>query len=400
MRVFAAPGLSPRGRQLLWGMLIVGAAVRLVVAFTTRGVDADIEAYEMVWDAVGEKPLELYSLTTTAFPHWPYPSLFVPWIALSGGLHDLTGLRFDGLVQVAPIAADLALVWVVQAFLGQRGASETTRLAAAALVALGTSFVFISGYHGQIDALAILPPILALWYWDRAGPERSAVVAGVLIGVGGAIKFPPLMLLFALLPTARSIREGAVLISSAAGVVLLSLAPFLLADFDATSEALRANKGLPGFGGISLVLQPDLAGAWLGTNRTVEMSSLSESLYDRAGLLSGAIVLAAGAVAFWLRLPPVNAAVLLFLAVYALAANFAFQYLVAGLVVFLMAGRLRAVAALQLAVLIPTVILYVHERRDLALHNVYTPIMIAVWAAFLVALVLYLRQLWQQHQPA
>lgn len=380
-------------------MLAVGAVARLVVAFATRGIDADIEAYEMVWDALGDKPLELYSLTTTDFAHWPYPSLFVPWIALSGGLHDLTGLRFDGLVQVAPIAADLALVWIVQAFLGQRGASETTRLGAAGLVAFGTSFVFISGYHGQIDALAILPPILALWYWDRAGPERSAVLAGVLIGIGGAIKFPPLMILFALLPTARSIREGAVLIGSAAGVVLLSLAPFLLADFDATSEALRANKGLPGFGGLSLVLQPDLSGAWLGTNPEVELSSLSEWLYDRAGVLSAAIVLAAGAIAFWLRLPPISAAVLLFLAIYALAANFAFQYLVAGLAVFLLAGRIRAVAALQLAVLIPTVLLYVRERRDLDLHYVYTPIMIAVWVAFVVALVLYLRQLWQQRQP-
>jgi hypothetical protein len=381
-------------------MLAVGLIGRLIVAFATRGIGQDIQAYEMVWDALGEQPLELYSLTTTDFAHWPYPAGFVPWIAVSGWVHDLTGLRFDGVIQVAPIAADLALAWGVQAFLGQRGASETTRLAAAALVAFGPSFAFISGYHGQLDALAILPPLLALWYWDRAGPERSAVIAGVLIGIGGAIKFPPLVILFALLPTARSIREGAVLFSSAAGVVLLPLAPFLVADFDATSEALRANKGLPGFGGISLLLQPDLAGAWLGTNPGVEMSSLTEWLYDRAGLLSGAIVLVAGAVAFRWRLSPINAAVLIFLAIYALAANFAFQYLVAGLAVFLLAGRLRAVAALQLAVLVPTVLMYARERRDLPLQDVYTPIMIAVWVAFLVALVWYLRQLWQQRQPA
>lgn len=399
-RSFSAPALSPQGRRLLWGMLVAGVIARLVVAFATRGVGPDIRAFEMVWDALGEQPLELYSLTTTDVSRWPYPPGFVPWIAMSGWLHDLTGLRFDGLIQIAPVMSDLALAWVVQAFLGQRGASESTRLAAAALVVFGPSFAVISGYHGQLDALAILPPLLGLWYWDRAGPKRSAVTAGVLIGIGGAIKFPPLVLLFALLPTARSVREGAVLVSSAAGVVLLSVAPFLVAEFDATSEALRANKGLPGFGGISLVLQPDLAGAWLGTNPGVEMSSLSESLYDRAGLLSGGVVLAAGAVALWWRLSPVAAAVLIFLAIYALAPNFAFQYLVAGLAVFLLAGRLRAVAALQAAVLIPTLLLYVRERRDLPLHDVYTPLMIAVWLAFVVALVWYLRQLWQDHRLA
>lgn len=398
-QIFGAPPLSRSGLRLLWAMLALGAVGRVAVAFATLGVGPDIDAYVRVWAALQERPLELYALTTDEFPRWPYPSGFALWIAVSGWLNDLTGLRFDGLVQLAPIAADLALAWMVQAFLGQRGASERTRLVAAALVVFGPSFFFISGYHGQIDALAILPPLLALWYWDRAGPERNTVVAGVLIGIGGAIKFPALIFLLALLPTARSIRAGAVLLTSAAGVVLLTLAPFLLANFDATSEAIRAHKGLPGFGGISLLLQPDLAGAWLGTKPGTEMSSLSEELWDRAGVIAGSVAIAIGALATKWRLAPVSAATLLFLGVYAFGVNFAFQYLVAGLAVFLLAGHLRAVAGLQAAVLIPTVLLYVRERRDLPLHDVYTPIMLAVWVAFVVAFVLTLVRLRGEKQP-
>ena len=294
---------------------------------------------------------------------------------MSGWLHDTTGGSFDGFVQLAPIAADVALVWAVQAYLGQRGASDRTRLTAAALVALGPSFIVISGYHGQLDPLAILFPLLGLWYWERAEGGQRAIVAGLLIGAGGAIKLPPLIVLLALLPTGRSWRERGVLFGTAAATVLLSLAPFLAADLDGTIEGIRGNQGVPAFGGISLLIQPEFAGHWLGTDPDVQLSAVSERLFDHAATVAALPILATAAFVFRRRLAPAEAAVLLFITVYAFGINFAFQYVVAGLVFFLIAERIWQVAAIQAALFIPTVLLYVRERRDLPLENVYAPIM-------------------------
>jgi len=131
-------------------------------------------------------------------------------------------------IRLAPIAANLGIAFVVQDFLGQRGAERSTRLAGAALVAPGPSFLVVSGYHGQFDAVAFLPAVLALTLWERDLPRR-ALWAGLLIGLGGALKTVPLLLLVALLPSVRTRREAAVLVGAAALPVLAALAPFAIA---------------------------------------------------------------------------------------------------------------------------------------------------------------------------
>src|SRR5688572_25098143 len=141
-----------RYRWLLAGVLVAGAAIRLVLAFATRGVDFDIDSFEAVRGALAEDPLQLYTTVNAEAAHWPYPPGFLPWVAVAGAIESRTGLRFDGLVQLAPIAADLFIAWAVQAFLGARGAGGRTRLMAASLVALGPCFWGISGFHGQIDS--------------------------------------------------------------------------------------------------------------------------------------------------------------------------------------------------------------------------------------------------------
>jgi hypothetical protein len=50
---------------------------------------------------------------------------------------------------------------------------------------LGPSFIDISGYHGQIDSVAILPAVLALMVWERRPQPTRSVRAGLLIGLGG-----------------------------------------------------------------------------------------------------------------------------------------------------------------------------------------------------------------------
>src|SRR5205807_5996398 len=142
-----------------------------------------------VRDALAAHPLHVYSAVNGPhLNHWPYLPGFFPFIMVASKLATLTGLPFHGWVQVPQILADCAIAWFVQDFLGRRGASDRTRIASATLVALGPSFWIISGFHGQIDSLATLPAVIALWLWDRSPPgTRRALEAGVLIGIGAVI---------------------------------------------------------------------------------------------------------------------------------------------------------------------------------------------------------------------
>lgn len=394
--------MSPAGRRILWAVLGAGVALRLALAFAAEGVAFDIESFRLVSTHFDDEGFGFYG-TINAQPgehdlyRWPYPPGFLPWIGASVALANLTGLPFHGLIQLPPIAADAAIAWLVQDFLRLRGAGERQRLVAAALVALGPSFFAISGYHGQIDALAILPAVAALWLWERPGTRRRALVAGALIGAGAAIKTAPILVLLALLPSARSRREGGALVAWALAVPLAALAPFLVADPGGVSHALRYS-GAPGLGGPSLAVQPSLAQAWLAAG-DFELSALSTAL---AG--AGPYLLAAGLGALLVpiarrRPAAVEAAALLWLTVYVLTPSFFMQYMVWGLPFFLMAGAVRRSAAIQLVLVVPLAITYLRPVEPW-LAWAYAAIMLALWAAFAVALAHALRALLAGRSPA
>ena len=385
----------------MWTLLAIGTVGRLAVAFATAGTGFDIQSWVLVGDALSTDPLQVYTTVNAPnAPHFPYPPAFFAWIVPAKWLHDLTGLRYDGFVQVAPILGDAALAWVVQAFLGQRGAADRTRGLAAALVALGPSFALISGYTAQIDSLVILPAVLGVWVWLRADVAQRALIAGALVGLGGSVKISALLVVLALLPTARSPREGAILVATAAAVPLALLAPWLLADPDGTVRALRSNDGLPGFGGVSLLVQPGLSALWLGTREGVGLTPASEWLFDRASVFAIGSLLAVGAVLLWRRAPPVLAALVVYLTFYAFGINFGVQYLIWGLPFALLAGRLAFVAALQAALIVPTAIGIGLGPEDEPLHYVYTPFMLLVWAGLVVWWALEMRRVLQRKLTA
>jgi hypothetical protein len=374
--------------RLLWGLLAAGLAVRLALAFATHGVAFDIGSLALVRDQLADDPLHLYGALTTDFgeflqPRWPYPPGFFAWIVPAGWLADVTGLPYHGLVQIPAILADLAIAYLVQSCLGSRGAADRTRLAAAALVALGPSFVAISGHHGQIDSVAILPAVAALVLWERGGAGR-ALGAGLLLGIGAAIKTVPALVAMALLPTARSAREAVTVVAATVLVPAALLAPFAIADGGALT-ALREYHGAPGIGGLSLLLQPDLATFWLA-GVPVERSAASGLLFDHGILILIAALAAAGAFLARFRPAPAQAAVVVWLTVYAFSPNLFLQYAVWGLPFLLLAGYVWQVAAIQLALMAPTLIVYLGPvSEDLVLY-VYVPVMVSMWLATLVGL--------------
>ena len=400
------PTVTLRGRRLLWLLIGAGLTGRVALAFATYGQDFDIGSLHIVAAQLGDDPLDLYSTVNGEFElggfaagRWPYPSGIFPWLAATVGIEKATGLPFHGIVQLAPIAADALIAWLVQSFLGRRGASERIRLAAVAAVMAGPSFWAISGYHGQIDSVAILPAVAALVVWEDGPAGRRALLAGLLIGLGGSVKLVPLFMLVALLGSARSVREAVTLVGAAAGVMVAAMAPFVLADADGVRTAL-SYSGAPGLGGISLLVQPELSTAVL-TRRFdgVQAGTAAQTLYDHGKVLVVLALAAVAAFSFRYRPSAVQAAVLLWLAFYAITPAFFFQYAVWGLPFFLMAGHVAQVFALQ-ALLAPAMAaFYLLPWESDRVALVYVPVMALVWLAWVVALALQARSIVRRGRP-
>lgn len=376
--------MSARQKQLLWALLAAGLLARLIWNFVTYGLAFDVDSYGLVAQAIDDHGLSFYGAVNEGepVPRWPYPSGFVPWIEVSQRLDRHLGLPFEHMIQVPSILADIGIAWLVQHHLGWRGASGTVRLVAAGAVALGPAFAYVSGYHGQIDAVAILPGLAAVVLWERRADASRALWAGLLIGAGAAVKTVPGFLVLALLPTARSWRERILLVGTAVAVPLVLLAPFLAKDYDGVRESL-SYSGRPGLGGISMLVQPGLVENWFHGER-FEYNAASEWLRSNASAFTTVAVLAAGLVAYVRRMPAPEAACLVWLAVFAFGASWFPWYVVWGLPFFLLVS-VRAALALQVAVLIPMTLVYFGGDWLDQPQYVYFPIMLAVWVAVLAA---------------
>ncbi len=380
-------------KRALWAVITLGVVVRLVLAFTTDGIPYDLEAFRLVSNALVTAPSRVYALVNDGpgYPRWPYPPGYFVIILATRGVRNLTELDFLSLMRIPPIAADAAIGWVIQDFLGWRGVDHRSRLAAAGLVVLGPSFVVISGFHGQFDSVAILPAVVALAFWERTENRRRPVVVGALIGVASAVKTVPLLMLLALLPSSRSRGEGITLLASAAVAPILIGFPVLLTEGTGWLRVLRYN-GVPGLGGISLVAQPALALDWLGVGHA-QLSSVSQALFDGSHLITVTALLLAGTLLLRYRASAALAAVVVWLTVYVFGVNFFMQYMVWGIPFFLLAGYVRAVFVLETVLLAPVLVLYLGTSHPWLAKVFYVSPMLTVWAIMAIVLVLVTRRL-------
>jgi hypothetical protein len=352
-------------------LVALGVAVRLVVDAATDGVAFDLQSFHAVGDALRSDGFGVYGAIQPA--RWPYPPGYFPWVLIAGELP-----RFEHAIRLPAIAADVGIAWVVQDLLRRFGASEPRRLAAAAIVLLGPIFIGVSAFNGQLDPVAILPALLALWVWTKPGLGRRALFAGVLIGVAASLKTVPILMVLALAPSARSWREAGTLAAAAGLTLAVIFSPFVLST---PHEALRVftYHGVPGFGGISWFAQPSFPHDVLaGRPVTATGALLFMRDHGHQAILWPALVLFTAYV-FWRRPDPVLACVLLWLTVWVFGVNFFLQYLVWGLPFVLVRGHLVAAAAIQLA-LTPALLLVYNApvSRTAALLGYTVPI-VAAW---------------------
>jgi hypothetical protein len=373
--------LSLRGRRALWLMIGAGLAARLIVAAVTNANTDDLHSFDFVRTALREDPLHTYEDVPPL--RWPYPPGYFPFVAFCAGIDSALGIDFRHLLRLGPVAADVGIAMLVQHLLGTRGASERTRLAGAGLVLFGPVFLGVSAYQGQLDPVAILPALAALALWQRDG-DRRALHAGLLIGLGGSMKTIPLLMVLALAPSARSLRELVTLGTAAAAVPLAMLAPFLAVDAGSVIDHLRYS-GFPGLGGLSLVATPQYPLFWQA-DHLPPTGEQTRFLLDYDIHITIAGVLAAAVVLALLRPDPLGAAAIVWLTVWVFGVNFFVQYLVWGLPFLLARGQLREAAAIQALAGPAVLLLYLERSEEWLLWSVYTIPMIALWVLLAVLL--------------
>jgi Glycosyltransferase family 87 len=321
---------------------------------------------------------------------YSYPPGFVPWLLLA---HPLTGHAFAIVARLPPILADVALAWLIQDDLRDRGATSKTRLAAVALVMFGPLFISVSSVTGQIDGLAFVPVVLAFIVWRRRDGRSRAIVSGLLLATGGLIKLVPLLFVGALVPTARSFREAAVLITASVVPVICVLAPFLAVDPHGVIHTLDYG-GFPGGGGLAVITEPSLARHFLG-DYTFHLSPIARGLEHHGiglTLVAYAVVVA---VLIRRRVPPAEAAFVISLTLLVFAVNFYEQYLLWLLPIALLCGRVALVFVIEVVM---TVYLYIEgslpthwlhlDGRDLPRHiAVFTASIYALWILLAIVLI-------------
>jgi hypothetical protein len=249
----------------LAALLAAGAAVRLILLLLTPGEYYDTHAIARVGTAFLNAPLHLYRLDVNpgsfqgshTYP-WPYLPGFTPIAGLLSWISGHLSVSVNHLDRALMSAVDLAVAWVVQWLPGSQGRPARERLIAAGLVLFGPVFVAISAVHGQIDALAWLPAVAAVGIWSQPGTRRRALVCGLLIGIGIAVKTTPGLTLLALAPTARDRRELGGLVLAAAVIPLVTLAPFAIVAPHGLG-AIVDYRGFAGRAGLTLLVQPRLA---------------------------------------------------------------------------------------------------------------------------------------------
>ena len=374
--------MSSRGfRTGLTLLVVAGIAVRLALAFGSQGLVFDLRSYVLTDHALGSHPLHVYALVNGPSAYrWPYLSGMFPLLLLARGIGDVSGLAFTSLIRLPAILGDVGIALVLEAFLRRRGCPARLRLLAAGAVLLGPLFVINSAYDGQSDSLAILPAMVAVAMWKPAPSPGRAVAAGALIGVGCALKTFPLLMVLAVLPSC-SWRERWLLVLAALAVPALAIAPWLVADGHSVVQALKYHS-LTGTGGISLLVQPDLARIWLGQPFR-HLTAASRALQGSLGTVVLVLPVALAAGLAWVRRASAHqAAVLLWLTVFAVGVNFGARYAIWGLPFFLMAGQLWRSLAIQVVLVVPTVLLRAAPLSGHGVLYLYVTLMLMSWVAF------------------
>lgn len=187
--------VEPVGMKL--GLLLVGALLlRVALAATTRGYDADIATFS-AWAAHAADGLTSF-YSPGYFADYPPGYIYLLWLV--GKLRLLMGIDFDTrvfmvLLKFPAILADCATAWLLFR-LARRSWSGSASLLLAALYVFNPAVILDSSVWGQVDSVLTLPILVVVILLEKRPAWAGAAFATALLIKPQALIFAPLPLLW------------------------------------------------------------------------------------------------------------------------------------------------------------------------------------------------------------
>jgi hypothetical protein len=302
--------------------------------------------------------------------------------------HALGVSRSTG-IRLPLVIVDGALIWLVQYALRLVGGSKRAGVLASVLVAFGPPFFAETVLQGQLDGAAALCVLAGGVLWLRVPQPTRWFWAGLALGIGAGIKTVPVLGVLALLPTAIDNKERIKLAIVAVAVPALAVLPFELA-YTGTLHTILRYHGLPGLGGLSLLVQPHLVHHWPAS---IAHLDLANRVLKHLAI---PLVVVGLGVATWFafrnRMQPYAAAALIYGALVVASPNFFLQYSLWVFVPVIAAGYLRTATVASIAWILPIALVFTTElglwsTQPTVLYAVTADLMLLAFLAMVVALI-------------
>jgi hypothetical protein len=376
---------------LVGALVVFGVGLRVSLLGHYHGTPYDIGNATFAANQLRAHGLHTYAYLSNGGALWPYPPLWLPVSAVSLHICNALGLSGPTAIRLPLVVIDGALIWLIQYAVRLVGGSKRAALLASTLVAFGPPFVAETVLQGQLDAAVALSVLAAAVVWLRVPQSSRWLWAGLALGIGAGIKTVPVLGLIALVPTAVDNRERIKLAVVTIAIPALAVLPFELA-YTGTVHTILRYHGLPGLGGLSLLVQPHLAHLWPAS---IAHLDLANRVLKH---LTIPLVLIGLAVATWFafrkRMHPYAAAALVYGAFVVASPNFFLQYSLWVFVPVIAAGYLRTATTASIAWILPIALVFSNE---LGLWNTTPTTLYAVtadlmWLAFLAMVIVLIRR--------
>jgi len=286
-------------------VLAVTLAARLIPAVYLGNEVSDLSIYRYM-ALIVLRGQDIYEIPNV-FPYTPM-SLFLPafGLQLSGWLHQ----PFHLVMKIYPVLGDLGTATVIF-LLGHRRGRVGLAVPLALAFALNPVSILITALHGNIMPLSVFFAFWAYYLLDHPKRERTYVLSALALGMGiGLRSWPVLLVPLLLRPGQLKWRQRLVYLVVAGLPTVLTLGPYMLANFDGIRHEVFEYKSVADLGWVGAwrayyflqtgSREAPQAGVWLSSSRFYFLEAYGvlvlaawvvPALLDTAGWIATALLL-------------------------------------------------------------------------------------------------------------
>ena len=159
-----------------------------------------------------------------ACPPFNHPPFMIHVLGIWGALARISGLPLGFWLRITCAAADVGSLALLISMLRGGQAGPQARLALS-LFAVSPIAIFVSGFHGNTDAIMIFLVLVSIWLLES---HRASWLAGIALGAAASIKIVPVLFGPAVLLWLPTMRQRIGFGTAAAAVFLAGSVPVLI----------------------------------------------------------------------------------------------------------------------------------------------------------------------------